>query len=38
MLVLTHGEIEPRHELALAVKARFGVDAHEPMYGDTIEL
>ena len=38
MLVLTHGEIEPRHELALAVKARFGVDAREPMYGDTIEL
>ncbi|MSR41702.1 MAG: MBL fold metallo-hydrolase [Phycisphaerales bacterium] len=37
-LALTHGEAEPRHALAIAAKARVGVDVLEPMHGDTIEL
>ncbi len=37
-LVLTHGEPEPRHALAVAAKTRVGVTAVEPLRGDDIEL
>lgn len=37
-VILTHGEDEPREELARKIKERFSVDVLEPVLGEEIEI